>query len=114
MTGPAPGCPHGTPADPAAWIRGIAAGLSAAGLAADLHETTASLDVTAVVHQPGRKETEVTRKETEVIVDEDGYIELRWRTGPGATPAEVTGAITRALTAITTAPPAVARDGARP
>ena len=107
MTGPAPGCPHGAPVDPGAWIRGIAAGLSAAGLAADLHETMAGLDVTAVVHQPGRRETEV-------IVDEDGYIELRWRTGPDATPAEVTGAITRALTAITTAPPAVARDGARP
>ena len=32
MTGPAPGCPP-RPADPGAWIRGIAAGLSAAGLA---------------------------------------------------------------------------------
>jgi hypothetical protein len=107
MTGSAPGRPHGAPVDPGAWIRGITAGLSAAGLATDLHETTAGLDVTAVVQQPGRRETEV-------IVDEDGYIELRWWTSPGATPAEVTSTITRALAAITTAPPAVARDGVRP
>jgi len=96
MTSPSPGRPA---ADPAAWVRGIAAALSAAGLTADLHRTAAGLDVTATARPPGLKETEV-------LVDEDGYIEIRWWAAPGAAADQVAAAITRALTAITAAPPA--------
>jgi len=74
-------------------IRAVAAQLSAAGLVTVVQETSAGLDLTATSHQPGRKEVEV-------VVDEDGYAELRWWADPGATPA---------LAAVTAGP-----DSARP
>jgi predicted glycoside hydrolase/deacetylase ChbG (UPF0249 family) len=92
VTDPAPGPSAG----PATWIRGIAAALTAAGLTADLHHTPVGLDLTATRHPPGQKETEV-------LVDEDGYIELRWWAVPGATAEQVAAAVTRALAAITAA-----------
>jgi len=105
MTSPAAGRPDAGPADPAALMLGIAAALTAAGLAADLDQTAAGRYVTAVMRQPGQRETEV-------ILDEDGYIELRWWAAPGATAEEIAGAVTRALSAIT-ARPAAAGEAAR-
>lgn len=80
--------------DTAAWLAAITRELIAAGFAADLNETAGGLDLTASMHRPGQKETDV-------IVDEDGYAEIHWWTQPGATPAEVAAAIARAVTAVT-------------
>jgi hypothetical protein len=81
----------------AAWMRAIAAGLDAAGLDARVHDTCGVLDVTATLHRPGCKEIDV-------VVDEDGYVELRYWSAPGDTPAQVTATIGRALAAIATPP----------
>ncbi len=77
-------------------MRAIAVGLTAAGLTAHLHESSGALDITATLHRPDSKETEV-------IVDEDGYVEIRYWNPAGATPAQVTNVIVRALAAITAA-----------
>ncbi len=74
-------------------LRVIAAELSAAGLAIHLHPTRAGLDLTATPDEPGRRETEI-------IVDDDGYIELRYWADPEATPVQVAGTIIRALAAV--------------
>jgi hypothetical protein len=97
VTGPAPG-PEPEPDDPHAqaradWIRGIDAALGAAGLAPQLNQTAAGLDVTATIHHPGRKPAEI-------VVDEDGYLEIRWWSDRSLGPQEVAAAITRALTAL--------------
>ncbi len=97
---------HPAPAEPAAWIRAVAAGLTSAGLSPVLHETRAGLDLTATVHQPGRREAEV-------ILDEDGYAELHWWTDPGAAPADMATGISRLLTTVTAASAAPAPEGAR-
>jgi hypothetical protein len=74
----------------------IATGLAGAGLAAAVHDTRGVLDVTATLDQPGAKATEV-------LVDEDGYVEIRYWNNPDATPEQVTAVITSALAAITAA-----------
>jgi hypothetical protein len=80
-----------------AWIRCIAAGLSAAGLITDVHETPAAgLDVSAIARQPGRRDTEA-------VVDEDGYVELRWWVSPDATARQTTELLLAALAAISAA-----------
>jgi hypothetical protein len=61
-------------------MRAIAAGLADAGLDVCLNETRGVLDVTATLDRPGAKASEV-------IVDEDDYIELRYWSQPGATPS---------------------------
>jgi hypothetical protein len=80
-------------ADRADWIRDLDAALSAAGLATRLKETAGCLDVTTTIHSPGHKPTDV-------VVDEDGYIELHWWRPPDATPQQVAGIIARALNAL--------------
>ena len=80
----------------AARMQEIAAGLQAAGLTARPHQTVGVLDITASLGQPGGRPTEV-------IVDEDGYVEIRYWNVPGATPAQVVAVITAALAAITAA-----------
>ena len=72
----------------------IADELSLAGLATHLHRTRGVLDLTATMRQPGRRETDV-------VLDEDGYTELRYWADPDASPAEVAYAITSALAAVT-------------
>jgi len=96
-----PEAPARAPAD---WIRGIAAGLSAAGLSTVIAETSAGLDLTATACRSGRRGAEV-------IIDEDGYAELRWWTDQAATPAAATAALARVLAAALAGSPAVA-DGA--
>jgi hypothetical protein len=79
-------------------LHDVAALLAEAGMATQVYETNGVLDLTARSRPPGRREIEV-------IVDEDWYVEFRYWNLPAATPAEVSAAITRALAAITTASP---------
>jgi len=74
MTEPGHGRPNAAPADPAGWIRAIASGLTATGIPATTNgDHIAGLDVTAVICPPGRARAEV-------MIDEDGWAELRWFT----------------------------------
>jgi hypothetical protein len=77
-------------------MRVIAAGLGAGGLVAEVNQTRGVLDVTATLERPGSKPAEV-------VVDEDGYVELRYWNRPGATPEQVTAVILRALATIAVA-----------
>ena len=86
----------GPAGDSARRMRAIGVELTAAGLTARMHDTRLVLDVTATLQRPGCKETEV-------VVDDDLYVEIRYWNPPDATPAEVTAVIVRALAAITTA-----------
>ena len=98
MTDTSPGCPGPAIDDSeeiARRMRAVSANLTAAGLTTHLHVTRAAIDVTATLHRPGRKDAEVT-------VDEDGYVEIRYWNNPDATPAQITATISRALAAITT------------
>jgi hypothetical protein len=74
-------------------IRAVAAELDAAGLTTRLQETRGVVDLTASVSRPGGRAIEV-------IVDQDGYVELRYWTVPGATPTQIAATITRALAAV--------------
>jgi hypothetical protein len=75
-------------------IRVIAAELASAGLAAGVLQTRDVLDVTASLREPGRKDVEV-------IVDEDLYVEVGYWNQPDATAAQATSVILRVLAAIT-------------
>jgi hypothetical protein len=96
MTDSTPGL-AGNPAQTAGRMAAIAAGLTAAGLDARVHETRGVLDVTATLYRPGSKDIEI-------ICDEDHYVQVSYWNKPGATPAEVVAMISRALAAITTPP----------
>ena len=78
------------------WMRAIAAGLGAGGLVAEVNQTRGVLDITATLQRPGGKPAKV-------VVDEDGYVELRYWNRPGATPEQVTTVILRALATIAVA-----------
>jgi hypothetical protein len=80
--------------DTAARMHAVAAALTTAGLTAHVHLTRGVLDVTATWERTGGKAAEV-------IVDDDGYTELRYWNHPWATPAQVAAVIVRALAAIT-------------
>ncbi|MGH3395221.1 MAG: hypothetical protein ACRDPO_11075 [Streptosporangiaceae bacterium] len=87
---------------PAARIHAIAAGLAAAGVAAGTNgNSLTGLDVTATSQPPGRATAEI-------MLDEDGYAEIRWFTNPAAPAPEITAALTRILAAITETPSALA------
>jgi len=94
--------------DSAARMDAVAAALTAAGLTAQVHVTRGVLDVTAT-WQPGEG------KAAEVIVDDDGYVEVRYWNHPWATPEQTAAVIVRALAAITatqrTQPPPPLADG---
>ena len=79
--------------DAADRLRAIGAGLAAAGLAARLHESPAETDLTATLRRPGQREIEV-------VVDEDGYTELRYWASLDVPPAHAVATITGALAAI--------------
>lgn len=78
----------------AARLHEIATGLAAIGLATRLYRTRAGTDLTATLHAPGHREIEV-------ILDEDGYTELRYWADLNTTPAAAVAIITSALQAIT-------------
>lgn len=85
---------HGPTAEEKLWrMRAIACELSLAGLDTHIHEAFTSIDVTATCRASGRRETEA-------IVDDDGYVELRFWTDPAAAPAHVSALITQALTTV--------------
>ena len=77
-------------------MRAVAAGLDAGGLVTQVNQTRGVLDITATLDRPGTKPAEV-------VVDEDGYVELRYWNRPGATPEQVTTVILRALATIAAA-----------
>jgi hypothetical protein len=77
-------------------MRAIAAGLAAGGLVAEVNQTRRVFDITATLERPASKPAEV-------VVDEDGYVELRYWNRPGATPEQVTTVILRALATIAVA-----------
>ncbi len=68
--------------------------LSAAGLTASLNVTRDIPDVTAWLPQPGGRDITV-------IVDDDGYIELRFWARPGTSPSHITTMLTRVIRVIT-------------
>jgi hypothetical protein len=74
-------------------MRAIAAGLRAAGLTARLHRSRAGWDITAVLARSGGRESEV-------VIDEDGYTEIRYWNPPGATPDQIARVIAGALAVI--------------
>jgi hypothetical protein len=80
----------------AARIRATATALATAGLDAKVHSTRGVLDITASLHQPGGRPVEV-------IVDEDGYVQISYWNTPGATPARVVEVITAVLAALAAA-----------
>ena len=67
--------------------------LTAAGLTACLNVTRDIPDVTAWLPQPGGRDIKI-------IIDDDGYIELRFWTSPGTTPSHVTRILTGAIAAL--------------
>jgi len=71
----------------------ITAGLRAAGLSARLHETQGVLDITAALDRS-------QCRQVEVIVDQDGYVQISFWNDPAATPARTVAVINRALTSI--------------
>lgn len=85
---------HAQDVDTLARMQAVAAELSAAGLETRLHEGRDSIDVT------GTAKAEPGGREIEAIVDEDNYVELRYWSNPGATPAQVANVITRAIAVI--------------
>src|SRR5437879_897770 len=78
----------------AARLYEIAAGLAAIGLATRLHRTRTVTDLTATLRPPGHREIEV-------ILDEDGYTELRHWADLSTTPTAIVATIIGALAAIT-------------
>jgi anti-sigma regulatory factor (Ser/Thr protein kinase) len=78
-------------------MRAMAADLTAHGLTTHLTDSRAGLDLTATLSPSGKREAEL-------ILDEDGYVELRYWNPPGTPPAQVTATAIRALHAVTAAP----------
>jgi hypothetical protein len=75
-------------------LRAIAAGLTAAGLDAHVHETKGVLDLTATARHTGGKDVEI-------ICDEDLYVQIAYWNDPSTSPTEVVAVIGRALRVIT-------------
>jgi hypothetical protein len=75
-------------------MRAVAAELQAAGLEVGVHETRGVLDVRATLRRTGHGPVEVT-------YDCDGYVQVTYWHAPGATPAQVTAAISGVLAVIT-------------
>ena len=89
--------------DIAVRMQAVAAALTASGLTAQVHVTRGVVDVTA-------RWERADGKAAEVIVDDDGYVEVRYWNHPWATSAQIATVIVRALAAIT----ATQRDQPRP
>lgn len=94
MTDPSPGGPLIPCEDTASRMRAIAAELSAHGLSARVHDTRGTLDLTATVQPAGQREAEI-------VIDEDGYTELRYWNQPGAGPSQISALALRVLAALT-------------
>jgi hypothetical protein len=79
-------------------MRTIEAALAASGLTTHLTDSRAGLDLTATLSPSGKREAEI-------IIDEDGFAELRYWNPPGTPPAEVTATALRVLKAVTSPAP---------
>jgi hypothetical protein len=86
------------PAETARRMATIAAGLQAAGLTAQVNQTLGVFDLTASLDR-------AIGKPVEIIVDEDGYVEITYWNDADATPAQIVATITRALAAIAVSAP---------
>ena len=75
-------------------MRAMAAQLAAHGFTTHLADFRAGLDLTAIKSPSGKREAEL-------IMDEDGYAELRYWNPAGPPPAEAVATALRALNAIT-------------
>jgi hypothetical protein len=80
-------------ADIKARMDALAAELRANGLDAKVHVTHGTTDITATLPQSGRKDSHV-------VIDEDGYTELRYWADPAADPGQAVAAVLRALAVI--------------
>lgn len=76
----------------------LAEQLVASGLQARVHQIRREFYITATLHASGRKDIEV-------VIDEDGYTELRYWADRAASAEQTTDVIDRALAAITATPP---------
>jgi hypothetical protein len=76
----------------AEYMRAIEAGLAACGVTTHLTDSQAGLDLTATLSPSGKRDAEI-------IIDEDGFAELRYWNPPGTSPAEVTAIALRVLNA---------------
>ncbi len=76
--------------DPGSWLECLAACLAAAGFPGRVTETAGEASLAIALVPPGCRETEV-------IVDGDGYCELRWWLAPDAGPGQAAAVITAAL-----------------
>jgi hypothetical protein len=98
VTHTAPGKAARAAEDPASRIRAIAAGLAATGVVTSTNgDNLTGLDVTATFCPPGRAKTEI-------MLDEDGYAEIRWHTNPSAPAAEMTAALARVVATVAAMP----------
>jgi hypothetical protein len=75
-------------------MHAIASGLQASGLDTRVYENQGVVDIRATLYNGGGKGTDV-------IVDEDGYVNLTYWNDRGATPTQFIDVINRALAAIT-------------
>ena len=82
--------------DTEARMQATAAALAGAGLDTQVNQTQGVFDITAGVGQPGGKSIDV-------IVDEDGYVQVSYWNAPGATPAQMVAVITAVVAAVTAA-----------
>lgn len=97
MGDPGPGSWSEDAADARERMDALVEALTAGGLHATLHATHGAFDITATLHQPGHRDIDV-------VIDEDGYVELRYWTDPAASSEQVVTLIFRALAAISTGP----------
>jgi hypothetical protein len=84
--------------DRAEGIREIAAGLTAAGMTALVEDSGPVPAVFATLARQGRPRITA-------IAYDGGFVVLRYRNDPGATPAQITSTLTRVLAVITMAEP---------
>ena len=75
-------------------MRAIEAEFAACGLTTHLTDARAGLDLSAILSPSGKREAEIW-------VDENGYVEVRYWSPPGASPPEIAATALRALRAIT-------------
>jgi hypothetical protein len=75
-------------------MRAMATQLAAHGFTTHLADFRAGLDLTATLSPSGKREAEL-------ILDEDGYAELRYWVPAGTSPADAVATALRALNAIT-------------
>jgi hypothetical protein len=75
------------------WLRAVACGLAAAGLDTSVASTAAGAELTAVAHQPGRRDVDV-------LLDDGRHAEIRFWVSHAVTPLDIAIAISRAIGAL--------------